>query len=56
VVTNNHFESKAGVNALQLKAMISGRRVYAPELLLRHYPELKRVADAAPEADLPLFA
>lgn len=56
VVTNNHFESKAGVNALQLKAMISGRRVYAPELLLRHYPELRRVADAAPEADLPLFA
>ena len=56
VVTNNHFEGKAGVNALQLKAMLRGERVYAPELLLRHYPELRRVADAAPEADLPLFA
>ncbi|MEY2393729.1 MAG: hypothetical protein QOF94_74, partial [Acidobacteriaceae bacterium] len=30
VITNNHFESKAGVNALELKAMISGKRVMAP--------------------------
>ncbi|MGB7865256.1 MAG: DUF72 domain-containing protein, partial [Candidatus Sulfotelmatobacter sp.] len=29
VITNNHFESKAGVNALELKAMISGKRVLA---------------------------
>ena len=26
VITNNHYESKAGVNALELKAMISGKR------------------------------
>ena len=26
VITNNHFESKAGVNALELKAMIGGKR------------------------------
>src|SRR5439155_26956145 len=26
VITNNHFESKAGVNALELKAMITGKR------------------------------
>ncbi len=29
VITNNHFESKAGVNALELKAMMSGKRVLA---------------------------
>jgi uncharacterized protein YecE (DUF72 family) len=45
VVANNHFEAKAGANALQLKHMISGRRVKAPEPLLKHYPELKSIAD-----------
>jgi uncharacterized protein YecE (DUF72 family) len=47
VITNNHFESKAGVNALELKAMISGKRVLAPETLIQKYPELRNVADAA---------
>jgi uncharacterized protein YecE (DUF72 family) len=47
VITNNHFESKAGVNALELKAMITGKRVQAPETLIRKYPELRNVADAA---------
>ncbi len=47
VITNNHFESKAGVNALELKAMITGKRVQAPETLIRRYPELRAVADAA---------
>jgi len=45
VVTNNHFEGKAGVNALQLKNMLTGQRVKAPETLLQHYPELKKIAD-----------
>ncbi|MFZ0540894.1 MAG: DUF72 domain-containing protein [Candidatus Sulfotelmatobacter sp.] len=47
VITNNHFESKAGVNALELKAMISGRRVLAPATLIQRYPELRNIADAA---------
>jgi hypothetical protein len=47
VITNNHFESKAGVNALELKAMISGKRVLAPPTLIEKYPELRRIADAA---------
>jgi uncharacterized protein YecE (DUF72 family) len=47
VITNNHFESKAGVNALELKAMISGKRVLAPPTLIQNYPELRKVADAA---------
>ncbi len=45
VVANNHFEAKAGVNALQLKHMLSGQRVKAPEPLLKHYPDLKKIAD-----------
>ena len=45
VVTNNHFESKAGVNALQLKHMLTGKRVQAPEPLLKHYPALAKIAD-----------
>jgi uncharacterized protein YecE (DUF72 family) len=47
VITNNHFESKAGVNALELKAMITGKRVQAPPTLIQKYPELRNIADAA---------
>lgn len=49
VVTNNHFQAKAAVNALQLKHMLSGQRVRAPESLLRHNPDLKQIADPLPE-------
>jgi uncharacterized protein YecE (DUF72 family) len=59
VITNNHFESKAGVNALELKAMITGQRVQAPPSLIEKYPELRRIADAAEDSGLtnitPLF-
>ncbi len=48
VVANNHFEGKAAANALQLKSMITGRRVNAPEVLVRHYPELEKVTEPAP--------
>jgi uncharacterized protein YecE (DUF72 family) len=53
VITNNHFEAKAGVNALQLKYMLTGRRVTAPESLLEHYPELRAIADPASEGQAP---
>ena len=62
VITNNHFESKAGVNALELKAMISGKRVPAPPTLIKKYPELRKFADAAEDfggpasPQLPLLA
>jgi uncharacterized protein YecE (DUF72 family) len=62
VITNNHFESKAGVNALELKAMISGKRVLAPSTLIKKYPELRQIADPAedfgedPGSRLPLRA
>ncbi len=59
VITNNHFESKAGVNALELKAMISGRRVQAPPTLIAKYPGLRNIADAAEDSaitnPMPLF-
>jgi len=45
VIANNHFESKAGVNALELKAMVTGRRVAAPPTLIQAYPELRKFAD-----------
>jgi uncharacterized protein YecE (DUF72 family) len=50
VITNNHFESKAGVNALELKAMISGKRVLAPPALIQKYPELRKIADPAEDS------
>ncbi len=49
VVANNHFQAKAAVNALQLKHMLSGQRVRAPESLLTHNPDLKQIADPLAE-------
>src|ERR1700751_2619450 len=51
VITNNHFESKAGVNALELKAMVTGKRVAAPPTLVQKYPELRKFADPAEDSD-----
>jgi uncharacterized protein YecE (DUF72 family) len=60
VVSNNYFLGKAGVNALELKYMISGERVKAPEVLIQHYPELKKIADplsgGEPESSFSLLA
>jgi uncharacterized protein YecE (DUF72 family) len=50
VITNNHFESKAGVNALELKAMVTGKRVLAPPSLIQKYPELRKIADPAADS------
>jgi uncharacterized protein YecE (DUF72 family) len=47
-VANNHFEGKAAVNALQLKSMIGGTRVKAPEILVKRYPVLEKVAETEP--------
>ena len=62
VITNNHFESKAGVNALELKALVTGKRVPAPPTLIQKYPELRKFADPGedlgnlPSPQLPLLA
>ncbi len=44
VVTNNHYQGKEVVNALQLKAMISGRKIPVPHRLLEKYPQLREIA------------
>jgi uncharacterized protein YecE (DUF72 family) len=45
VLANNHFDARSAVNALQLKNMLEGKRVSAPETLLEHYPNLRSIAD-----------
>lgn len=60
VIANNHFEAKGAVNALELKHMLTAQRQKAPESLLKHYPELKSIADPllddASNPSLPLLA
>ncbi|MGA8272495.1 MAG: DUF72 domain-containing protein [Candidatus Sulfotelmatobacter sp.] len=51
VITNNHWESKAGVNALELRAMLSQKKVPAPPTLIQRYPELQRFADPEEDSD-----
>jgi uncharacterized protein YecE (DUF72 family) len=45
VIANNHFQAKAAVNALELKHLLGGKKVAAPETLVRSYPELKPIAE-----------
>lgn len=44
VITNNHFRGKGVVNALELKAALTGTKVQAPAALVEEYPRLKDVA------------
>lgn len=48
VITNNHFEGKGVVNALQLINMLTRKKVKVPEPLRHHYPELEKIADEPP--------
>ncbi len=41
-ITNNHYKGQAAVNALELKHMLSGKKVKAPKPLVEHYPEQLR--------------
>jgi uncharacterized protein YecE (DUF72 family) len=45
VIANNHFQAKAAVNALELRHLLDGKRVRAPETLVRHYPELRGMVE-----------
>jgi len=58
VITNNHYQGKAIVNALQLIRILSGQKVKIPETLRQHYPQLEEIASEPPrEASLfPLGA
>lgn len=45
-ITNNHYQGQAAVNALELKNMLSGKKVKAPHTLVEHYPEeLKAISE-----------
>jgi uncharacterized protein YecE (DUF72 family) len=48
VITNNHFQGKSAVNALQLISILKGSKVKVPEPLRRQYPQLEGIADAPP--------
>jgi uncharacterized protein YecE (DUF72 family) len=48
VITNNHFEGKAVVNALELIAALKGEKVKVPEALREHYPGLEKIASEGP--------
>lgn len=41
VVANNHPKGQAAVNALELKSMLTGQKVQAPESLVETYPQLE---------------
>lgn len=45
VIANNHFQAKAAVNALELRHLLDGKKVRAPETLVKHYPELRDMAE-----------
>ena len=55
VVTNNHYQGKAVVNALQLISILKGGKVKVPEPLRQHYPELEKIASEMP-AEPTLFS
>lgn len=54
VVTNNHFQGKAVVNALQLISILRDKKVNVPEPLRQHFPQLNEIADRPP-AEPTLF-
>lgn len=52
VITNNHFEGKGIVNALQLIHLLTRAKVKVPDRLRQHYPELDRIASEPPSEPL----
>ena len=50
VITNNHYQGKAVVNALQLLSILKGNKVKVPDELRQHYPQLEQIASEMPAA------
>lgn len=48
VITNNHYQGKGVVNALQLISILKRGKTKVPEPLLRHYPELEEISTEGP--------
>lgn len=55
LVANNHYQGKEVLNALEIKARITGRPVQAPPDLVKRYPRLRDVTrpPAAPQPEFP---
>jgi uncharacterized protein YecE (DUF72 family) len=51
LITNNYFRGQAALNALELRHALQGAPVPVPPPLLVAYPELRRIAAPAPEAN-----
>jgi uncharacterized protein YecE (DUF72 family) len=45
VVSNNHNIGKAAANSLEIKSLLTGKRVTAPTTLVEHYPELREFTE-----------
>jgi uncharacterized protein YecE (DUF72 family) len=54
VITNNHYQGKGVVNALQLISILQGSKVKVPEPLRAQFPELEAIANMPP-AEPSLF-
>jgi len=50
VITNNHYQGKGVVNALDLIHLLTNEKVKIPEPLRRHYPGLEKIASEPPLA------
>jgi len=48
VVTNNHYQGKAVVNALQLLSILKGTKLKVPDDLRPHYSQLEEIASGMP--------
>jgi uncharacterized protein YecE (DUF72 family) len=48
VITNNHYQGKGVVNALQLISILKGSKVKVPDPLRVQFPELEAIADGPP--------
>ncbi len=44
VIANNHYRGAELANALELKALVTGRKLPVPESLLKNYPNLAKIA------------
>lgn len=56
VITNNHYRGQALANALQIKNMITGKKLNIPSLLVSRYPVLKEIIDKLKKEQLDLFS
>src|SRR5581483_8788837 len=52
VATNNHPRGQAAANAVELKSLLSGEKVSAPETLVKTYPVLEEFAVPESMGDL----